>query len=423
MATVERLSYGPLLRVANAAVAAAERAGARIARLDADELLRDARRGAGLDDWGEEAFVERLRRLLAEARDAPLTPLARALVRGALLRALKNRLEVVAYVRRHPEVRDIPIERPLFILGFPRTGTTVLQHLLSLDEGHRALRFWELSRPVPVSRRPRLDRRLRRLQAQLAIGIGTVVAPEMHAIHHISADTAEECWPLFYNSVAAMNFDLGSGFSDFGDWLVGQDMREPYRFYRLQLQVLAHQRPTRRFVLKCPEHLWFTDAILDVFPDAAIVWTHRDPARSVPSYCSLISLNRRMLYGRIDPEPIGRHITRRFVEAVERATRVRGERGDAAFFDADFREIVRDPLAVAHAIRRRFGIPDPPEVHARMERWLAEERPDARGQHRYSAEQWGLDPAAVRRRFQPYLDRFGLPGGRGAAGDEAPPPR
>ena len=130
----------------------------------------------------------------------------------------------------------------------------------------------------------------------------------MGAVHEIRADSVEECWPLFSPTFAVLNYDLQSGFEDFGRWLLEHDMSGPYREYRRELQLLAHHRSTGNFVLKCPEHLWFLDALFEVFPDACVVWTHRDPLDSVASYSSLMSLNRRMIYGRFDPVEIVTHV-------------------------------------------------------------------------------------------------------------------
>ena len=408
--TVSQLEYTPLFKAIDAVLRAMDRLGLPFTQLDADGILREARRKTGLTDWGREDFIEPLRRLLETARGKELTGIARFSTHQICLKAVQNRLWIEDYIRRHPEVVDIPIERPVFILGFPRTGTTLLQNLMSQTETLRPLRFWELSAPVPAHEDRDKDIRARKRRAATIVKAAYFLAPEQKHIHQLGVDTAEECWPLFFNAFQVMNYDLTADFRDFGDWMMGRDMAPAYAYYRRQLQILAHHTPTRHFVLKCPEHLWFIDALLEVFPDACVVWTHRDPVASVASYCSLSSLQRRMLYGHIDRPAIGAHIQDRFRIGVERAMVARaGIADESRFFDVDFRDLVQDPIAMVHRINAHFDLPHTAGADAAMQAWLDNGREDKRGQHRYSAEQWGLDRAAIHTEYGPYIERFSIP--------------
>jgi hypothetical protein len=408
--TVTQLEYTPLFKAIDALLRGLDRLGLPHTQLDPDGILREARRVTGLTDWGRDDFQEPLRRLLETARARQLTGIARFSTHQICSKAVQNRLWIEDYIRRHPEVEDIPIERPVFILGFPRTGTTLLQNLMSQTETLRPLRFWELSAPVPAHEDKARDLRIRRRRAETIVKAAYFIAPEQKHIHQLGVDTAEECWPLFFNAFQVMNYDLTAEFRDFGDWMMGRDMVPAYRYYKRQLQILAHHTPTRHFVLKCPEHLWFVGALLEVFPDACVVWTHRDPVASVASYCSLSSLQRRMLYGYIDREGIGRHIRDRFRIGVERAMAARARHGDeSSFFDVDFMELVQDPMAMVHRIQGHFGLPRSEQADAAMRAWLDNGRKDKRGQHRYSADQWGLDAAAIHAEYAPYIERFSIP--------------
>jgi hypothetical protein len=407
--TVQRTTYSPLLKVANAACGVAHALNLPLTDLDQDSLLRGARRMAKLDDWGDSDFLEPLGRLLSALQGLPMTPLARVVARQSLMKAVVNRLRIQDYVTRHPEVEQVPIKRPIFILGFPRTGTTLLQNLLSLDEGIRALQFWELLSPCPVHPDPELDRKKRIAQTDAIIRAAYVVAPEQRYIHAITSTTAEECWPLFYTTFAALNTDLQSAVKPYGDWLLSEaDMTGPYREYRRQLQIMAHWKPTGQFVLKCPEHLWFLDTLLEVFPDACVVWTHRDPADSVASYCSMISLTHRLWYGAFKHEELGAYIEDRFLSGVTRAMAARAE-GDPRFFDVDFRTLVKDPAVMVRRIKEHFGLDHTEVSEAAVAEWLAVERSDTRGMHLYSAGQFGLDRATIHQRYAAYIDRFQIP--------------
>lgn len=418
--TVERTEYRASLRALDGALAALSALGLPLTRLDADSLCRAALRQAGAPGpvpsppaahpaFGSPGFRAPMDQLCANVEGRPLTALGRTLTRSTLVKALSNRIYIDRYIRAHPEVLDVPIERPVFILGFPRTGTTLLQNLLSLEPGWRALQFWELQNPVPVHPDRAVDRRRRKRVADFSLGLAYFVAPEMRAIHEISSTSAEECWPLFANCFAVMNYDLQSQFVDYGRWLLQYDMTEAYAYYKRSLQILAHHSPTRRFVLKCPEHLWFIDALLAVFPDAEIVWTHRDPVASVASYCSLISLAQRMLYGRLDAVALGAHIRDRFLEGVTRAMDARDRAPGAAFTDVDFAALVRDTPGQLRLLQDRLGVERDAATDARVAAWLEAERADKRGAHHYDPEVYQLDWADIHQRYAAYIDRFQIP--------------
>lgn len=406
--TVNRLEIAPTLKLVNAAVGIAGWLGVPFGKLDVDSVLRAAQRKTGLQDFGDDAFIPLMRRLFRYADAGRVTRLGEIALRQTAFASVSNRLRIEDYIQRHPEVEDIPIERPIFIVGFPRTGTTLLQNLLSLDEGHRSLKFWELYNPVPVHDDPEVDRKKRIRKAKEVLAVAKTVAPEMPVVHDIKADTAEEDWFLMCNTFAVMNNDLANGLVRWGDYLMRHDMTGPYREFRRMLQVLAHWHPTGRFVLKCPEHLWFMDALFEVFPDACIVWPHRDPVSCIASYSSMISLTRRAWFGRIHAEYIGEHVTDRFLGGVTRGMATRDRVGEERFFDTRFEQLTRDPVQAVRDIKAHFDIPHGDEEDRAVRHYLAQPREDKPGRHVYSAAQWGLEVKEIYGRFEPYTDRFGI---------------
>jgi hypothetical protein len=206
-----------------------------------------------------------------------------------------------------------------------------------------------------------------------------------------------------------MNYDLSSGFRNYGDWLLQQDMESPYLEFKRQLKLLSAQQPTEHFVLKCPEHLWFLDSLLKVFPDACVVWTHRDPVASIASYCSLISLNRRTFYGSYDPHKLGEHISERFFSGVERAMKVYSEQHQDRFFHVNFETLVEDPTAIVKQVCSKFNYNYSANTDAAIDEWQNNSRKDKRGQHKYSAERYGLNPSEIHSRYSQYIERFQIP--------------
>jgi len=408
--TVQRREYGPLLKVANAALSLLSALKLPIADLDQDAIVRAALRATGRSQVNDETFLEPMAEMMRCVNAAPVTTFGRFSARQLGVKAVTNRLQIEEYQEKHPAVRDAPVRRPLFILGFPRTGTTLLQNLLSTHPQRRALKFWELLTPVPMHDDPEVDRRKRRRFASQILWLSNVIAPEQRFIHEVKLDTPEECWPLFFPTFAVMNIDLQFSLPDYGDWLMKYDMRAAYQVYRSQLQILAEQQPTGQFVLKCPEHLWFLDAILETFPDACIVWTHRDPVASVASYSSLIALNHRLWYGRFENEALGAHIRGRFLNGIDRAMDARERAGrEHQFYDVDFQELAADPTAMVGRIAEHFDLNYTAEDAAAVRDWLDNDRSDGRGQHLYSPSQFGLDPAAIHRDYARYIERFNIP--------------
>jgi hypothetical protein len=407
--TVQRTTYPPHLRALDRLVGALQAIGLPLGRLDQRSILDAARRRTGLNDYGDDAFLEAMELVLRHTEPLGFTALARLIVRETHVKAVSNRLRLQAQLARRPEILTTPVHRPIFVLGFPRSGTTLLQNLLAQAPSRRGLRFWELITPVPVHDDPTIDAQRRLTIAARILQASYLMAPEMRAVHEVRADTFEECWYLFMNSFAVLNQDFQTGAPAIGDWLFEHDMTGPYREYRRWLQMMLTMNPAEQLLLKCPEHLWFLDALLEVFPDACIVWTHRDPVASIASYASMMTLPRRTLFGRVDPHALGAHITERFLRGTERAMATRRHADPARFFDVQFHDLLRDPKRVVQELSEHFQLHNPPDYDARLDAYLSERRGDERGKHVYSAERYGIDPAEVHRRYAPYLEAFQIP--------------
>ncbi len=404
--TLQVLEHRGLERWLVRAMKMARAMGLSITNLDPDSVLTQARRSTGLEDWGDERFLEPMRRMLSAVPECEYTILGDVLFRGNTYRAVTHRLQIEAFFARHPEAEAIPVDRPVFVLGFPRTGTTLLQNLLALPEGRRALQFWELVNPAPLDADPDRDRRKRIALVERDLRVAARLGPEMARMHDVRATTAEECWPLLSNSLTVLNSDVCHGLKPYGEWLLQQDMVHPYREYRRQLQMLLHRKSAHRLILKCPEHLWFLDALLEVFPDAGIVWTHREPRACIASYSSMVSVARRLTMGKVDPPEVGAHVADRFLTGVTRAMAVRDRVGDESFIDLPLSELAADPVAAVRRVEERFDLTPAPEDLFRG--YLDQQRTDDPGAHCYSAEMFGLHDEDVRDRFGPYIDRFGL---------------
>jgi len=372
------------------------------------DLVEAARGETGLSDFGGESFREGLSVLTrALEAEADLHATGQRAARGRLLALLKNRLRIVDWCRRHPEIEAQPVEAPIFVVGLPRTGTTALATLLAQDPDTRALRTWESAHPIPPPEAATQhgDPRIARVQA----GIDATYAarPEMRTMYDASATGSTECQDLLGMEFRTWHFC--------GDWRVPRydawqrecDMEPAYRFHRRTLALLQWRCPPTRWLLHAPVHLLSLEALGRIYSDARFVMTHRDPARAVASSASLISFMRSLASDRRDPRELGRGQAELWVLALERALRFRDCVGEARFADVPFRDLLADPVAAAERACERLGIALRAPARARMRAW-AEAHPRGRhGEHRYRLADFGLDAADLGARFAFYRERFG----------------
>lgn len=388
------------------------RGGLALPGLDEETLLARARRATGLDDFGDPWFRAPLRHLLASLEgEAALTTLGRIIARTDLLRLLENRLRIVDAHRRHPEIGAAPVTRPLFVVGLPRTGTSILHELLGQDPANRVPMSWEVMHPWPPPERATYDSdaRIAAVDKHLA-GVDRLI-PGFKSMHPMGAMLPQECVALMQLDFASMVWSTTHRVPTYQAWLNQADMRPLYASHRRQLQYFQWRCPTDRWVLKSPGHLWMLDALLAVYPDACIVQTHRDPLAVVASLTSLVSLLRRLASDDIDPSEIGAEWTTLLAGGLERnmATRDRLGLGPDQLFDMQFRELLADEITMVRRIYTHFGRELTPDAEARMRRFLAENPRDKHGRHRYTLADAGLDVATERRRYARYQERFAIP--------------
>ncbi|MFM1874522.1 MAG: hypothetical protein RL266_259 [Bacteroidota bacterium] len=403
---VRENSYSLPMRILNALIALLQLIGLSPKRVEPSKIEKKAKGVTGLSDFGDGMHRAGMEGLVASVESEPMTAFGVLSSTGFGVAGLTNRLRMIDYMKKHPEIADVKIERPIFIVGFPRTGTTLLQNLLHLSEDRRAIPFWELTNPVPVSDDKQKDITRRQRRAKFHLAVANFVVPEMKFIHEVRYDSLEECWSLFIPQFTVQNWEMTNKWPQYGKFMAEHDMRPAYQEYKKFLQIIAHRVPEKKLILKCPDHMWHLDALLDVFPDACIVWTHRDPSRSIPSYCSLASLNWRLLYGQFEPKELGPYIEDRFIEGIDRAMAIRERVGEERFLDVNFRTLLNEPVSAVNRITAHFGLQ--PVDEAKMNEYLNRDRPDNRGKHTYTAEHYGVDEEKIRARYQRYIKRFNI---------------
>jgi hypothetical protein len=400
-----------VLRAVNAGGSALTRAGRWPFVLDEAPLLEAARRQTGLHDFGGDEYREPLRvlreSLVAEGR---LTPIGRLVARRDLLSLLVARLTLVEDRRRHPGIAEQAIRRPLFIVGLPRTGSTLLHNLLAQDPRHRVAETWEVMAPSPPPEAAGYDRDPRIAEATRRLRWLEALAPDFKKVHPVGARLAIECIAIMSPSFLSPRFHTLYHVPTYQEWLERQDLRPAYEFHRRFLQHLGWRTPADRWVLKAPAHLFGFDALFAAYPDAVLVQTHRDPLTVLASVASLTAVLQGAVTAELDLAEIGAEVARRWANGLERAMQVRrGASGpDARFLDVHYHELARDPLGTIRQIYRHLGATLAPEAEQRMRRHLARSPKDQYGAHRYSLDAFGLDPTELSHRFKAYREFFGV---------------
>jgi len=379
--------------------------------LSDDGLMRRASRQTALSDFGPDTFRPGLARLTRSLEsDARLTLFGRYFAQRQLLELLSHRLRLVEYRKRHPEIADEVIRAPLFIVGLPRTGTTLLYGLLAEDPANRAPLSWETDDPCPPAETatywtdPRIERTRKRFEQ-----VGRL-APGFQAIHPVGALMPQECIVLTASEFMSVRFEMCFDVESYDDWFLQQDMRPTYEHHRRFLQHMQSRHMAERWILKSPGHLGPIDALFATYPDAMVVQTHRDPIRVIPSVANLEYTMRLVSSDDVDPVHVGRQMIHVWSSLLEQgmAARARNPERESRIVDLSMREIVDDPIGCIEGIYRHFDIALSDEARRRMQRYLELHPKHEFGIHRYDLESFGLEAETVNAAFKGYRERFDI---------------
>ncbi|MBY6413997.1 sulfotransferase [Rhodococcus sp. BP-252] len=365
------------------------------------DLHASATKATGLSDFGSDDYREALAVLLESyRRDAELTAAGSKMHRYFLRGALIARLLSEQAWAQHPEYASVPIERPIFVTGLPRTGTTALHRLLTVDPSHQGLEMWLTE--VPGPRPPRETWDANPVFAALERGFAQhhVDHPEFMGVHYMSAAEVEECWQLLRQSVQSIAYECLAYLPTYSSWLAQQSWLGAYRRHRRNLQLIGLHDTDRRWVLKNPSHLFALDELLQVYPDALVVQMHREPATIMPSMCSLAEQATAGWSEKFTGDVIGRTQLDLWERGLEVFAAARATADPTQFHDVDYHDFVADPLGTVESLYRHFGLRLTAEARTRMSTLHAESRSgNRRPAHRYALSDFGLDRREVERRL------------------------
>jgi hypothetical protein len=376
--------------------------------LDVDQLLEQASKQTGLTDVGDLPFREGLQaQLWSLEHESGHPPERLADLTGGPVGLLVKRLRLVEDRKRHPEIAAEKVVAPIVVLGLPRTGSSHLHALLGARSGVRTPLQWEMTDPSPPPSRDTFASDPRIAKAQAAMDAAPNAA-ELMKFHPMGATRPEQCSGLidwsFVNAAATAAQRMPSYF----EWFLNADLGPAYEHHRRMLQHLQWRVPGQ-WVLKWPKHVFGLDALLATYPDARIVWTHRDPVKVVPSVVDFVSAYRRLSSPIYDPMRFGAEWSSLEEVGLQRAVAARDRINDESrFYDLHYNDLMADPVGAVTAVYEHFGI-EVTDEHRRQVAAFQDDNPQNKhGVHRYTPEQYGLSADRLRERFGFYIERYGV---------------
>lgn len=400
------------VRLLNLSGRAAGRVGLQPVSLDFDKLLNAARSNTGLADFGEDDFEAPLRMLLdGLEKEAHLSLLGRLVARADLLRTLENRLGIVELLKRHPEIAEQPVEQPLFVVGPPRSGTTIFHDLLAMDPENRVPQSWEVCYPLPPPETATYhsDPRIARCQSDLD-RVDQMI-PEFKRMHPMGAQRAQECVAFMALDITSMIYYVQFNVPTYDRWVMQHDMASAFRWHRRFLQIMQWKCPGVRWALKSPQHMWHLEYVHREYPDALFVQTHRDPVKTVISMSNLSAALQRLSSDRVDMAAVSRHYAEGLARGYNNtvAYRRRGGIPEAQIVDLYFRDFMQDQVGTVRRAYGHFGLDLSQQAALRMQTFLDENPADKHGKHLYQLADTGLDLDYLREIFSDYEAFFGIP--------------
>ena len=381
---------------------------ARVPVLSVESLVAQAQSRAGPSEFESRSFEEGLAVLSESINHCDrITPSGRERLEGLIVDHLVRRLTIDGYLAGHPDAAAAPIVKPVFVMGMPRTGTTAVINLLACDPARRTVLRWTLEEPVPpptadrLYTDPRCVAALERQQRALDEGLaGTNIRFEW-------ADSPAECVHVMNHDFKAMQWEASAPMPAYTEFIYSCDMTSAYTLHRRYLQVLQHRAPGP-WALKGPSHALWLPTLLTIYPDARLVWTHRDPCTAVASLCSLMANAHRRNCAEADLEYLSRNVPLGLVEHVQRPMAMLDKIGDR-IHHIQFSSLVGGEIETMRRLYGWLGDELAPTVETRMHSWLNRGRQARLGPHRYTLEDFGLKRSAVASLFSDYVNRFDIP--------------
>lgn len=375
-----------------------------------DKILNKVKRKTGLSDFGDDRIFEGLRILLDSIQKGPkLTGIGTLVASQMIQNSLINRLQFVDHHKNHPEIENEVIERPIFILGLPRTGTTLLHYLISLDDNHRYSPNWESFHPCPPVQAQTFNTDFRINKTKLELAFFWQLIPNIRSVHNFDNKTPQECIVFMSHTMTSFAIPTQLYIQEYMQWLQESDLTFLYQEHKRTLQLMqsgGHRK--KRWALKAPAHIFCIDQILDIYPDACIIQTHREPVRAIASSSSLNYALAQLTSDEIALSDVGKLHMRVLSDWLEINVEQRRNHEDKKdqFYDLSFHSFVSDPKSEIKKIYDQFGFEYTKDFDKNIDAYIDSDQPHKYGKHIYSPEQFGLDANASNEKLEKYVAYF-----------------
>lgn len=372
-----------------------------------EALHQEAREHAGCDDFGDPSYLEGLRvllRALDESRS--LSRLGRMILRRQIVTSLTTRLRCEQRLEESPEVVETEIVRPIFITGLVRTGSTALHYLMGQDPGMQKLEYWLSAQPQPRPPEAAWADHPDYQKSVAELDFLYKNTPDLMAVHEMKAGWPEECGHILAQSFTDDRFECSAHLPAYCEWYHHTPHPGSYTRHKKLIQLIGSTSPEMRWLIKYPVHLRQLKALFDVYPDACVVQTHRDPRTVMASYTSFLAKIHRMHEEEVDEERIARTQIESWAVAADSGVEYRREHGSGQFYDLMFDDFMADPIGSVKRIYAHFDQELSQEGELSLESWQAGHPQGRHGQHEYKRRDFVISDRAILDRFENYLDFF-----------------